>query len=489
MEKDTRIQSIKPTIKMRLGGRSYRVMDAGGLVNAESEHSGAAIKRAREYVEIPSAFDPGSKRNETKQIDDLNRTTSPMRELGLANCAELSARHYSSVFAIDVDPTGNHCVSGSSDGDVRIIDIGAQSIVSKRGVSVLHSWKPFQGHAVHSLAYAQNLLLVAGLSCEAKLYDSEGRKQLGATPRGDMYLQDASKTSGHGAHTTKALWRDPASIDTFSAHFLTIGLDSTLRIWDSNRITNKANSGAQVRVIYLRKLAARGQRAVPQSVAVERSGGRLTTIGCDDGSLRVYDLNTRIDDPIQSAPRAIDLGAEFSSLACAADGHTILARSSDDSLRVWDTRNLISEIACFRDLPCTVSSGAVQLAYAEHLGDAWFATGTTCRRQRRAEEPTESSRLVLFNSKALKKASEIIFPESAGSSLSLSWAAQLQQMLVGFADGSLRLLNSDNHGNPSKFHSYSEQNPVTSSSHNNERHAPHQQLIRKKPMFGPSKPD
>ncbi|KAL5996735.1 hypothetical protein ACLOJK_007655 [Asimina triloba] len=267
--------------------------------------------------------------------------------------------HTKVVAALAVDHSGSRVLSGSYDYTVRMYDF--QGMNSK--LASFRQLEPFEGHQVRSLSWSptsDRFLCVTG-SAQAKIYDRDGLT-LGEFVKGDMYIRDLKNTKGHISGLTCGQWH-PSSKETI----LTSSEDGSLRIWDVSDFKGQKQ-------VIKPKLARPGR--VPVTTCAWNNDGKCIAGGIGDGSIQIWNVKpgwgSRPDIHVEKSHEDDITGLKFSS-----DGQILLSRSTDDTLKVWDLRQMKKPLQVFEDLPNHYAQTNVALSPDEEL----ILTGTSVERE------------------------------------------------------------------------------------------------------------
>jgi WD40 repeat protein len=265
------------------------------------------------------------------------------------------------VSAIAVDPTGSRVLTGGYDYVVRMYDF--QGMDSR--LRSFRQVEPSEGHQIRALSWsptADQFLAVTG-SAQAKIYDRDGFT-LGEFVKGDMYIRDLKNTKGHISGLTGGHWH-PKDRETA----LTSSEDGSLRIWD---VTNFKTQKQVIKP----KLARPGRVSV--TACAWGLDGKCVAGGLANGSVQVWNVKpgwgSRPDIFLEKAHEA---GDDVTGLCFSADGHTLLSRSTDSTLKVWDLRQTRSPLKAFKDLPNSYAQTTVSFSPDERL----ILTGTSTEKE------------------------------------------------------------------------------------------------------------
>ncbi|KAJ2487679.1 hypothetical protein IWW37_005135 [Coemansia sp. RSA 2050] len=238
--------------------------------------------------------------------------------------------HAKTVSALAWDPSGDMLLSGDNGSLVHMWDFSAMDGSHKPTRTLV----PFEGQQVRDLRFNRSgtHFLCATSDPRPKLYESTGHPVC-EFKRGDMYVSDMRKTTGHVSGLFSADWC-PQSDDVFA----TASADGTLRIWSCERPRSQDHVLVATR--------ARNAGAV---TACRYSGpmGPATVIAATqaDGSISLWPANGPYSRPVSRIDSAHVKGTETSDIAFAPDGHRFATRGGDDTVKLWDIRRPTSPIA------------------------------------------------------------------------------------------------------------------------------------------------
>jgi WD repeat-containing protein 70 len=409
--------------------------------------AGSTLESTRNRTERraidPKILDDSDSDSESEQEGYGEGWSLEMAEaLGLPVSDEvvLGNRHNAHVCGLSLDPAGSRLVSAAADAVLRQWEFNA---MDRRLLSSRES-EPLGSAPVISARFSGTggRLLCAGGLTVARMLDREGNPLLESCP-GDMYIVDMARTKGHVAQLRDARWMSDEP-----DRFATVAGDGTLRLWDAVAATAPMSvfdgdlpRAKQISVVKLRN--ERGSRANATAMAIlpgEGGGSRPVALGCDDCSIKIIDPASFSLHPAAENPRAISEGALFTALECSppASAHAstlLLARSTDDALRVFDLRKLDKPLATFSALPNVAAQTGVSF-----VGDGaeWFATGTSANRR----GGTDCARIQVFDTAALSPVWHKTVARESGSVVAITWQQRINQILYGCADGSIHVMYS-----------------------------------------------
>ncbi|XP_021893777.1 WD repeat-containing protein 70 [Carica papaya] len=316
--------------------------------------------------------------------------------------------HTKIVSALAVDHSGSRVLSGSYDYTVRMYDF--QGMNSR--LQSFRQLEPFEGHQVRNLSWSptsDRFLCVTG-SAQAKIYDRDGLT-LGEFVKGDMYIRDLKNTKGHISGLTCGEWH-PKAKETI----LTSSEDGSLRIWDVNDFKSQKQ-------VIKPKLARPGR--VPVTTCAWDREGKCIAGGIGDGSIQIWNLKpgwgSRPDMHVEKS-HADDITA----LKFSSDGRILLSRSFDDSLKIWDLRQMKEALKVFDDLPNHYAQTNIVFSPDEQI----FLTGTSVER-----ESTTGGLLCFYDRTKLELVSRIGISPTC-SVVQCGWHPRLNQIFATSGDKS-----------------------------------------------------
>eukprot|EP01133_Synstelium_polycarpum_P005871 gene5871-6790_t len=287
---------------------------------------------------------------------------------------------------MSLDPSGARLITGSYDCKVKFWDFNGMN-------SSLQSFReiePVEGAQIRSINFNAkgDRFIVLPYTVQMKLYDRDGFANI----------------------LTGAAW-NPLEEE----QVITSSIDSTIRLWD----VNQPNKNLAV----IKSRNNKGTRVGVTCCAYDVRGDVITG-GVQDGSITMWDARSSL-----AKPKGQVAGAhsnDISSVQYARDGITMISRSLDHTLKVWDLRALDQPLAVFADLQCDyLESNAV---FGSH--DRLIVTGTS------ALDKEGFGTLVIYDRTTLTKMRQIRIP--GASALHVLWNEKINQILVGCADGATR---------------------------------------------------
>jgi WD repeat-containing protein 70 len=244
--------------------------------------------------------------------------------------------------------------------------------------------------------------------------------------RGDQYVLDMARTSGHVHKVTGVDW-NPLERDLV----LTSSLDGSVRVWNLN---GKTQFQKLVCDKVYRIKNARGQRTTVTAVTYHPSG-REFAVGTSCGSIQIWNSTKVGPRPDREKFDAHSGGKPITALVFNVDGTKIASRSSSDvTVHVWDTRKLSKSsapISSCNDVPtihdkssCHFSPDGKCLV----IGCSGFET-----LQNGKQQEVGVVRFFLIHDETGKPIYD--FPSKPGLGVvHVKWHAKLNQIILGFSD-------------------------------------------------------
>ncbi|CUA77481.1 WD repeat-containing protein 70 [Mus musculus] [Rhizoctonia solani] len=317
--------------------------------------------------------------------------------------------HTKVVSALAVDPSGARVVTGSHDYDVKLWDFGGMDARFKP----FRSWEPAESYHVHDLKYSN-----AG--------DKRDGEEVATFIKGDPYIRDMKNTAGHVGELTACAWHPKES-----NLFITSSYDSTIRIWD---VENKRKQ----KTVIVVKSKERGTRTKVMSCAYSRDG-KLIAGACLDGALHIWNTNSNFVRPSLSIENAHVKDTETGSVTFALDGHTVLTRGGDDTVKLWDTRSFKKPVTTATNVP-TLYPGTSAIFSPD---EKYIVTGAAAVPGRQPGRLLFMRRDGASGENGLQPVRSVILGEKV-SAVKVVWHSKINQVLASLSDGSVRVLYSPN---------------------------------------------
>eukprot|EP01091_Cochliopodium_minus_P016249 TRINITY_DN602_c1_g2_i2.p1 TRINITY_DN602_c1_g2~~TRINITY_DN602_c1_g2_i2.p1 ORF type:complete len:657 (-),score=222.94 TRINITY_DN602_c1_g2_i2:40-2010(-) len=355
--------------------------------------------------------------NETKQSDKEDVDDKEIDDnLPVSHIAKLRG-HSKGITALAMEKSGARLISGSYDMSVKYWDFNGMD----RHMKSFRTVEPDEGHPINSLDYSdqKGRLLVATASLRVKIVDREG-EELAEFIKGDQYLHDMANTFGHVGLINNALWH-PSN----SNEFLTSSLDGTVRLWDSE-FTKRQKQIVKARGV-------KGTR-VGLTYALYNHKGSAISTATEEGSLYIYDTKTSMARPSHSIHHAHK--DQVTSICFSHDDNTLLTRSKDHTLKVWDVRKFKEELKKFDHLP---NEGPTDVTFSPD--GSYFLTGTSVEpiEEGEKEKGGAAGLLVFFDTKTLQVSEQLGM--GVGSSVfKIKWHSKLNQIFCGGHDSNTYVL-------------------------------------------------
>eukprot|EP01125_Pyxidicula_operculata_P014761 TRINITY_DN4959_c0_g1_i2.p1 TRINITY_DN4959_c0_g1~~TRINITY_DN4959_c0_g1_i2.p1 ORF type:complete len:602 (-),score=164.84 TRINITY_DN4959_c0_g1_i2:214-2019(-) len=356
--------------------------------------------------------------NEEEGEDDYDDEIDESNPFKIPYSHEVQMKgHENIVTALGLDPSGARLISGGYDQTIRLWDFNAMDMDFRSFRQV----EP-PDDVIHTLQYSStgDRFLMAGSSSQARIYDRDGR-ELVEFAKGYPYNFDMASTKGHISRITSAFWH-PTQKDTI----ITGSQDSSIRFWDVNQ------SKKHKQIVKLRN--DQGASRSPVMTCSMSHDGKLLVAIAQDGSLQVFPADGPFTRPKVRLVDAHQNGTETSCITFSKDNLQFISRGTDDTLKIWDTRNLAKgPYKVFNDLPNKYAETTVTYSPDGSL----FVTGTSSRPTKDSNSP-EVGKLVFFQTSSLEIVQEVSL--SSGSVVPVVWHPKLNQILAGSSDKNVHVL-------------------------------------------------
>jgi len=329
--------------------------------DAANPHTGAGAKEGKEQM---------SDQEEDEGDDDDDDDSDDEEDLGkggLVPCTHEAILKASpkAITAISIDPSGARLLTGGHDCSIKMYDFNGmnQNLQHFRELAV------YEGQPMVDMQYSNSgdKILVATTKNTAVVFGREGSREA-EFAKGDMYVHDMSQTKGHIAALCAARWHP-----TDKNVCMTASNDGTVRLWDINTCDRK-----QVTVIKTKD--ARGQKAPPTAICYTTKGDIVAA--CLDGAIKVYDGRAVAKGSTQrahnEAKTAHQPGSGTTCVTVSKDGNMMISRGGDDTLKVWDMRNLTKALAQYTELDNFFEQTQCIFSPGDHL----FLTATSVRKNK-----------------------------------------------------------------------------------------------------------
>lgn len=407
-------------------------------------------KRQRTVKRIdPKIVDDSSSEDESESDDEapigpsLPFSTSPtepqvniFNHIPIRMKQKLGSSHNSYVTGIAIDNAGNRLVSVSLDATAMMWDFNSMS----SAMLPFRTFKPLADSPLRTIEYSRTggFLLCSGRARTAVMMDREGNV-LSQTTQGDMYIVDSARTKGHTASILAAKWYPHQGSDL--SRMITSAGDGTIRVWDINNTVRVPMSKIPAMTqLMVKKLRNRHGGRISATAFDWWDDGHSGAFGCSDGTLKVLDVRSSSMRPASESAPDVSKGEEITSVCNASSTcaqPVVLVRSSDDCLRVYDTRNLRKPTGVFRGLPNSISE--TNVCFVGQTGE-YFATGTSATRKRGS-----SGSLRIFSRRDMREVLCLETDQELGSCITVLWKDSLNQIIVGTGCGDLLAFYDPNH--------------------------------------------
>jgi len=123
-------------------------------------------------------------------------------------------------------------------------------------------------------------------------------------------------------------------------------------------------------------------------------------------------------------------------LAASSDGYTLASRGADDSLKLWDLRQLRSPLAEKQELPN--GSDHTDVLFSPDGRQVMTGLASVPGGSMRTSDPlSQWGQLAVFTSDTLHQ--QLVYPVAQSSVIRLAWHARLDQVFASTRDGSVHV--------------------------------------------------
>ena len=272
----------------------------------------------------------------------------------------------SSVSTLCFEPSGARLVAGHRDGTLRFYDFhGMQPTSTQTAESNNNTYPPFRivdsdndpldqtgRHIMTALSPSATggQWIVGNTSAQAKVLDREGQTTLYYFIKGDVYVTDPTKTTGHTASVTGVSFH-PLIKDIC----WTTGLDGSIRQWDTSGKGRTQFHKLVCKSVIGKVKNDKGQRTQVVSNLSVHPNGRKLVIGTSCGSIQIWNCyvgNVNVNRPIGVIYSAHGEGSGKGGVTfvtfSGGNGEYIASRSdSDDTVRIWNVGRMEKDSGLF----------------------------------------------------------------------------------------------------------------------------------------------
>ncbi|KAJ3268309.1 WD repeat-containing protein 70, partial [Terramyces sp. JEL0728] len=370
----------------------------------------------------PNVNEKDEQEDQPNEAESEDEDDNRVDELPLVSFGNLEG-HEKPVTCFSVDPAGSRLVTGGRDNSFKLWDFHSMGASLKSFKSV----EPAEGNPIRDVQFSLggDLMLVAPSTHQLHVYKRDG-EELFQCIKGDMYVRDYRKVQGHTSQLTSSRWH-PNDKNLF----MTSSLDSTIRIWDLNNIQN--NKKGSIHCMFVRFSGTVGK--TPVTSASYSNDGRYVVAGDSTGGIRIWkSLGSYSGAAEKTIKDAHSNGVAITSVQMALNGLHITSRSMDDTVKLWDLRNLKQPIGVAKDMTCFHEEA--NTIYSPN--ERYILAGTAVKKEQ------GPAKIVVFDRHTLNRVNEIEVPTSC---IRLMWPTKLNQLFAGLGNGQVRVFISDfSHG-------------------------------------------
>ena len=294
----------------------------------------------------------------------------------------------SSVSTLCFEPSGARLVAGHRDGTLRFYDFHGMQPTPQSN----NTYPPFRivdsdndpldqtgRHIMTALSPSATggQWIVGNTSAQAKVLDREGQTTLYYFIKGDVYVTDPTKTTGHTASVTGVSFH-PLIKDIC----WTTGLDGSIRQWDTSGKGRTQFQKLVCKSVIGKVKNDKGQRTQVVSNLSAHPNGRKLVIGTSCGSIQIwncYGVNVNVNRPLgvvysaHSGESGKGGGVTFVTFS-GGNGEYIASRSdSDDTVRIWNVSSMEKDSGLFSRKHNSRGSGGKGGGEVEHSSSLLLA--------------------------------------------------------------------------------------------------------------------
>jgi WD40 repeat protein len=352
--------------------------------------------------------------DEEEEEEEEEEVPSELPSLNIPITHEIELKgHSKPISALAWDPSGARLLTGGFDYTVKFWDFGGMD----KSLRSFREIEPMGGHQIRSLMWSStgDRVLIASGSAQPKIFDRDGF-EISEFVKGDQYLSDMAHTKGHIAAVSNALWH-PNEKNTI----LTSSIDGTVRIWDANNVKKQKTV-----------IKSKNDRGVRTGILHANYGldAKLIAAACQDGSIQIWKATGPFTRPDQHIREAHVPGTETSCILFSFDGHTMVTRGGDDTMKIWDLRNLKSSVHVINNLPNTFEQTDCVFSPDERF----IVTGTSVNKK----DEAASGLLKFYDKTTFKPVQQLGI--SKASVIRILWHKDLNQIAIGSSDNVCRVL-------------------------------------------------
>lgn len=414
------------TIPEGLNGRQKREFEIAAMTQSLDEAPTWTATVPEENGDDENRIDTNRKEiieQKNLQIEEdavVRERKIPINNMAILTCgtSEEDSSKASVATSLSVDPAGSRVITGLSNGRVVFWDFGGMDAGHRCFKTIEVDAEVGNQCPLVSLSHSNSgdRFIAASTSATPRIFDRDGN-QVMELDKGDVYVVDMSRTSGHTAQVTGAQWH-PLERNIV----LTSSIDGSVRTWDLEN--GKLHFGKLTSDKVFRVKNKRGQRTAVSCCSFH-PGGRFFACGTSCHSIQVWKCD-RVSSRPESAAYDAHGGGIF-SLSYSPNGLYIASRAGDNTVKVWQSKNLSKPVAVYTDLPTYHESSNCAFSPIGSL----LCVGTSTL-------PEQGQGMIMIYDFLRKGSSNPVVQfvvEDGTSVVRVSWHAKLNQIFCTLSNG------------------------------------------------------
>lgn len=313
--------------------------------------------------------------------------------------------HSKKINSLKFSNSGNRLFTTGADYNLSIYDFNS---MNPAATTPFKSSEVYESQPIIKIDLnkkSEILTIPNGLSFKVLDADGDALKEFS---EGDRYIYDVKTTRGHTDVLTDGVW-NPVDQTKFS----TSSNDSTFRLWD-------LGTGKQEKINFIK---CKGKKTKISNVLYTTSSKSIMATD-SDSRITLWDVNGNFNRPTKE----LQLNGTITSINTNLDDeNSVLVRTTNNDLKLYDLRNFTNPVIQRLDFP------TADLSSATSYHGQFILAGTSFQNQDRDTE------LHILDKSDLVTLETLSF---SGSITALDWNKTIDQVAVGTNSGGLSVLFS-----------------------------------------------